>query len=108
MQYETRYVHKIAPSEKDVGPTVDIEPTALESKTKLAAALRNTRRCSPAATGSTRSASRTIASSCFRRPRSGTQSSCTCLGLRRCLLRRPDWTPTSTSRTSRRWRRESP
>ena len=37
MQYETRYVHKIAPSEKDIGPTVDIEPTALESKTKLAA-----------------------------------------------------------------------
>ena len=41
MQYETRYVHKIAPNEKDVGPTVDIDPAALSSKTKLAAALRN-------------------------------------------------------------------
>jgi hypothetical protein len=41
MQYETRYVHKIAPNDKDVGPTVDIDPAALTSKTKLAAALRN-------------------------------------------------------------------
>ena len=40
MRYETRYVHKIAPSEKDVGPTVDLSPTDIESKTKLAAALR--------------------------------------------------------------------
>jgi len=43
MRYETRYVHKISPSEKDVGPTVDLAPTDLESKTKLAAALRRAR-----------------------------------------------------------------
>ena len=43
MQYETRYVHKIAPNEKDVGPTVDLDPTDLESKTKLSAALRRAR-----------------------------------------------------------------
>lgn len=43
MQYETRYVHKISPSEKDVGPTIDLDPAALESKTKLAAALRDAR-----------------------------------------------------------------
>lgn len=40
MRYETRYVHKISPNEKDVGPTVDIDPAALTSKTKLGAALR--------------------------------------------------------------------
>ena len=43
MRYETRYVHKISPSEKDVGPTVDLSPTDLESKPKLAAALRRAR-----------------------------------------------------------------
>ena len=43
MRYETRYVHKISPSEKDVGPTVDLSPTDIESKTKLAAALRRGR-----------------------------------------------------------------
>lgn len=43
MRYETRYVHKISPNEKDVGPTIDLAPTDLESKTKLAAALRRTR-----------------------------------------------------------------
>lgn len=41
MRYETRYVHKIAPSEKDVGNPVDVEPADLTSKTKLAAALRH-------------------------------------------------------------------
>jgi hypothetical protein len=40
MRYETRYVHKIAPSEKDVGKAVDLSPLDLESKTKLASALR--------------------------------------------------------------------
>lgn len=43
MRYETRYVHKISPSEKDVGPTVDLSPTDIESRTKLAAALRRAR-----------------------------------------------------------------
>jgi hypothetical protein len=41
MRYKTRYVHKISPSEKDTGPTIDIDPTVLESKTKLGAALRD-------------------------------------------------------------------
>ena len=41
MQYKTRYVHKISPNEKDVGPTIDIDPTVLESKTKLGTALRD-------------------------------------------------------------------
>ena len=40
MRYETRYVHKISPSEKDIGKPIDLSPTDLESKTKLAAALR--------------------------------------------------------------------
>ena len=43
MQYETRYVHKISPNEKDIGPKVDLSPTDLESRTKLAAALRRTK-----------------------------------------------------------------
>jgi hypothetical protein len=43
MRYETRYVHKISPNEKDVGNPVDLSPTDLESKTKLAAALRRAR-----------------------------------------------------------------
>lgn len=38
MRYETRYVHKISPSEKDVGKPVDLSPTDLENKTKLASA----------------------------------------------------------------------
>lgn len=41
MRYETRYVHKISPSDKDVGKPVDVEPADLTSRTKLAAALRN-------------------------------------------------------------------
>lgn len=41
MRYETRYVHKISPSAKDVGNPVDVEPADLTSRTKLAAALRN-------------------------------------------------------------------
>ena len=40
MRYETRYVHKIAPSDKDVGKPIDLSPTDLENKTKLASALR--------------------------------------------------------------------
>ena len=40
MRYETRYVHKISPNEKDVGNPVDLSPTDLASKPKLAAALR--------------------------------------------------------------------
>jgi hypothetical protein len=40
MRYETRYVHKISPSEQDVGKTVDLSSADIESKTKLAAALR--------------------------------------------------------------------
>jgi len=40
MRYETRYVHKIAPSEKDIGKPVDLSPIDLESAAKLASALR--------------------------------------------------------------------
>lgn len=43
MRYETRYVHKIAPNEKDVGDPIDLSPTDLESKPKLTAALKRAR-----------------------------------------------------------------
>jgi len=43
MRYETRYVHKIAPKDTDVGEPVDLEPKDLESKKALAAALRRAR-----------------------------------------------------------------
>ena len=43
MRYETRYVHKISPSDKDVGPAIDLSPTDIESRAKLAAALRRAR-----------------------------------------------------------------
>jgi hypothetical protein len=43
MRYETHYVHKIAPKDTDVGNPVDLSPTDLESKGKLAAALRKAR-----------------------------------------------------------------
>jgi len=43
MRYETRYVHKISPSEKDIGNPVDLSPTDLTSKTSLAATLRRAR-----------------------------------------------------------------
>jgi hypothetical protein len=40
MRYETHYVHKIAPKDTDAGNPVDLSPSDLESKGKLAAALR--------------------------------------------------------------------
>lgn len=43
MRYETRYVHKIAPKDTDVGNPIDLEPKDLESKSALAAALRRAR-----------------------------------------------------------------
>jgi len=43
MRYETHYVHKIATKDTDVGNPVDLSPTDLESKGKLAAALRKAR-----------------------------------------------------------------
>ncbi len=42
-RYETRYVHKIAPKDTDVGDPVDLSPTDLASKSALAAALRRAR-----------------------------------------------------------------
>jgi hypothetical protein len=38
--YRTRYVHKISPSEKDVGPDVELDAEDLATRTTLAAALR--------------------------------------------------------------------
>lgn len=43
MRYETHYVHKIAPKDTDTGNPVDLSPTDLESKSKLATALRKAR-----------------------------------------------------------------
>lgn len=43
MHYETRYVHKIAPKDTDVGNPIDLAPKDLESKSALAAALRRAR-----------------------------------------------------------------
>ena len=43
MRYDVRYVHKISPSERDTGPAITLSPTDVESKGKLAAALRRGR-----------------------------------------------------------------
>jgi hypothetical protein len=40
MRYLTRYVHKISPKETDTGEAVDLSPTDLTDRKKLAAALR--------------------------------------------------------------------
>jgi hypothetical protein len=40
MRYLTRYVHKISPKETDTGEAVDLAPTDLTDRKKLAAALR--------------------------------------------------------------------
>lgn len=40
MRYRTRYVHKISPSEKDVGPSVDLSIADLDNRKTLGAALR--------------------------------------------------------------------
>jgi len=40
MRFSSRYVHKISPSERDVGPTVELSIADLENRRTLGAALR--------------------------------------------------------------------
>ena len=40
MMYATRFVHKIAPSDKDTGPRVELDAQALTDRKTLGAALR--------------------------------------------------------------------
>jgi hypothetical protein len=43
MRYKTRFIHKISPSEKDVGPDVELSPLDLQDRRKLGAVLRRAR-----------------------------------------------------------------
>lgn len=41
--YSVRYIHKISPSDKDVGPDVELPGSAFADRNKLGAALRKAR-----------------------------------------------------------------
>lgn len=43
VRYHTRYVHKISPSERDVGPDVHLSHAHLKNETSLGAALRSSK-----------------------------------------------------------------